>query len=91
MLGPCTNGLLVESKVQTLYDRNTRRRTIKVYGGIATLAFACEPSTKAKKCKNDVTDTPGIEPTTYLGGEQRTRRVHCTNRLKYGMAVYIQP
>ena len=28
------------------------------------LAFAREPSAKTKKCKNDVTDTPGIEPTT---------------------------
>ena len=38
--------------------------TIKVYSGIATLAFAREPSAKAKKCKHDVTDTPGIEHAT---------------------------
>ena len=50
---PCscryTNGLLEELTVQTLYERNTIRRTIKVYAGIATLALAREPSTKAKK------------------------------------------
>ena len=50
---PCsfryTNGLLAEFKIQTVYNRNTRRRTIKVYAGIATLAFAREPSAKAKK------------------------------------------
>ena len=28
---------------------NTRRRNIKVYAGISTLAFAREPSAKAKK------------------------------------------
>ena len=54
----------MESKIQTVYDRNTRRRTIKVYAGIATLAFARKPSAKAKKCKNDVTDTSGFEPAT---------------------------
>ena len=32
-----------------VYNRNTRRCTIKVYAGIATLAFAREPSAKAKK------------------------------------------
>ena len=44
-----TNGLLLELKIQTVYDRNTRRRTIKVYAGIATLTFAREPSAKANK------------------------------------------
>ena len=50
---PCsyryTNGLLEELKIQTLYERSTRRRTIEVYAGIDTLAFAREPSAKAKK------------------------------------------
>jgi len=50
---PCsyryTNGILTESKIQTVYERNTRRRTIKVYVGIATLAVAREPSAKARK------------------------------------------
>ena len=44
-----TNGLLAGSKIQTVYDRNTRRRTMKVYAGVATLAFAREPSAKARK------------------------------------------
>ena len=48
----------MELKIQTLYDRNMRRRTIKVYAGIATLTFAREPSAKTK---NDVTDTSSIE------------------------------
>ena len=48
-------------KVQTLYERNTRRRTIKVYAGIATLAFAREPSVKAKE---SITVSTGIEHTT---------------------------
>ena len=65
---PCsfryTNGLLAELKIQTVYHRNTRRRIIKVYAGIATLAFAREPSTKAKKCKNDVTARGGPEHAT---------------------------
>ena len=54
----------MESKIQTVYDHNARLRTIKVYVGIAMLAFVREPSAKAKKCKNDATDTPGIKPTT---------------------------
>ena len=49
---PCscryTNWLLVELEIQTLYARNTRRRTIKVYAGIATLEFARKASAKAK-------------------------------------------
>ena len=53
-----TIGLLEELDIQTLYNRNTRRRAIKVYAGIATLAFAREHSAKAK---NDVTDTSGTE------------------------------
>ena len=32
-----------------VYNRNTRRLTIKVYAGIATLVFAREPNAKAKK------------------------------------------
>ena len=43
-----TNELLAELKIQTVYDRNTRRRTIKLYAGIDTLVFAHEPSAKAK-------------------------------------------
>ena len=61
-----TNGLLAESKIQTVYKRNTSKKAyyIKVYGGIATLAFARELSAKArKKCKSDATDTPGTEHT----------------------------
>ena len=89
---PClfryTNGLLAELKIQTVYDRNTRRRIIKVYAGIATLDFARNPSAKAKKCKNDVADTLGFEPAT-LGA-----RAPCASPLDqsaYGMAVYIRP
>ena len=86
---PCsyryTNGLLAELKIQTVYDRNTRRRTIKVYAGIATLAFAREPSAKAKKCKNDVTDTPGIEHAPSHGRGVRVSVV------PIGLAVNVQP
>ena len=75
---PCsyryTNGVLAELKIQTLYKRNTRRRTIKVYAGIATLAFAHEPSAKAKKFENDVTDTPGLEHAT----SRCARRARCS-------------
>ena len=59
-----TNRLLEELKVQILYKRNTRRRTIKVYAGIATLAFARESSAKVEKVKNDVTAKPGLDLTT---------------------------
>ena len=83
---PCscryTIGLHAESKIQTVYDRNTRRCTIKVYAGIATLAFAREPSAKAKKCKNDVTDTPGIEPATL-----RVRGVHGVSAALIGLWI----
>ena len=48
-------------KIQTVYHRYIKRRIIKIYSEIAKLAIAREPSAKAKKCKNDVTDTPGIE------------------------------
>ena len=52
---PCsyryTNGLLAESKIQTVYNRNTRRRNIKVYAGIATLTFVRETSAEAKKAQ----------------------------------------
>ena len=42
---------------------------MKIYAGIATLTFAREPSAKAKKYKNDVTDTPGIaHPTLRVRG-----------------------
>ena len=54
-----TNRLLAELKIRTVYKRNTRRRTIKVYAGIAMLAFAREPSAKAKMCKNNIMDTWG--------------------------------
>ena len=37
---------------------------IKVYAGIVTLAFAREPSAKAKKCKNDATARGGSEHAT---------------------------
>ena len=47
-------------KIQTVYDCNTRRRTIKVYAGIATLDFARR---RAQKQKNGATDTPEIEHT----------------------------
>ena len=53
------------------FTRNTRRRTIKIYAGIDTLAFAREPSAKAKKNKNDVTDTLGIEHTTSRARDKR--------------------
>ena len=56
--------VLADLKIQTVFNRNMRRRIIKVYAGTATLAFAREPSARAKKCKNDVTDTPGIEHAT---------------------------
>ena len=82
-----TNGLLAESNIQTAYDRDTRRRTIKVYQGIDTLAFAREPSAKAKKCKNDVTDTPGIEPAT---SRARDVRVSAEPIKAYEMTVYIR-
>ena len=80
---PCsfrhTNGLLVELKVQTLYDRNTRRRTIKVYAGITKYARICARAERKskKKCKNDVTDTPGIE--------------HATSRARCVRAVFAEP
>ena len=46
------------TKIQTVYNCNTRRRTVKVYAGVAMLIFAREPSAKAK---NGVMDTSGIE------------------------------
>ena len=55
---PCpyhyTNELLAESKIQTVYNRNTRKRNIKVYAGIATLALAREPSAKAGKVQKTI-------------------------------------
>ena len=58
----------MELSIQTVYDRNTRRRTIKVYAGVyagfATLAFAREPSAKTKKCKDDETARGGPEHAT---------------------------
>ena len=44
-----TNKLHAESKIQMVHNRNTIRLSIKIYAGIATLAFAREPSTKAKQ------------------------------------------
>ena len=54
----------MESKIQTVYDHNARLRTIKVYVGIAMLAFAREPSAKAKKCNNNVMARGGSEHAT---------------------------
>ena len=54
----------MELKIQTVYRRNTRRRTIKIYAGIAMLGFAREPlARKQEKSKNNVTDTSGSEHT----------------------------
>ena len=57
-----TNGLLLESKIQTVYNRNTRRRTIKVYAGIVMLAFCISAQAKCER-KTSATSTPGIEHT----------------------------
>ena len=46
--------------MQTIYNRNARKLTIKIYAGIAVLAFAGESSAKAKK---NATVTTGIEHT----------------------------
>ena len=58
--------------------------TIKVYAGIATLAFLREPSAKAKivqkPCNGHVGDW-----TYYLEG---ARRVCCTNRLTEWLYIY---
>ena len=64
-----------------------RKSTIKVYARIDTLAFAREPSAKAKKVQNDVTDTPGIENAT-----SRARGVHDAPLAQsaYENAVYIR-
>ena len=70
MLVPLYQQAEVDTEIQTLYERNTKRRTIKFYAGIATLAFAREPSAKAKKFKHDVTDTPGLEHTTSKGADR---------------------
>ena len=59
---PCsyryTNTLLTESTIQTVYKRNTRRCTIKIYAGTTTRASLAR---KQEKCKNNITDTPGIK------------------------------
>ena len=51
------------------------------------LTFAHEPSAKEKKWKNNVTDTPEIEPAT-----SRARGVHVSAEPigAYEMSVYIQ-
>ena len=73
---PCphhyTNGLLVESKIQMVYNRNTRRLTIKIYAGIVTLAFAREPG--AKKFNGH-----GRDQTYFLACLRRVR-LRCTTR-----------
>ena len=56
-----TNGLLGELKIQTLYERNTRRRTIKSTRVSIRSHLRASQARKQKKCKNDVTDTSGIE------------------------------
>ena len=48
-----TIGLLAESKIQTVYDRNTRRRTTKDYAGIAA----------ERESRKSATDLTGIEHT----------------------------
>ena len=67
---PCscryTNGLLAELKIWTLYEPNTRRR--KYYKSLhgdryARICARAERESKNKR-KNNVTDTPRIEPTT---------------------------
>ena len=74
--------------MQTGYKRNTRRRTIKVYAVIVTLIFARKLSAKAKKCKNDITDTPGIKHPTLRA---RAVRVSVVPIVACEMAVNIQP
>ena len=69
-----TNVLLAESTIQTVYNRNTRRLTIKIYAGIVTLAFAREPNAKAKKCNGHDRDW------TYSLACARRARHRCINR-----------
>ena len=76
----------MESKIQTVYDRNMRRCTIKVYAVIATLAFAREPSAKAK---NSITDMSGIEHTTSHACAVRVSAV--SSELIENGRVYIRP
>ena len=88
---PCscryTNGLLAESKIQTVYNRNTRRRNIKVYAGIATLALAHRPSAKAKECKKSATVTTGIE---HAPSHARGVRVSGANQSLLELSVNIR-
>ena len=69
-----TNGLLAESKIQTVYNHNMRMLIIKIYAAIVTLAFAREPSAKAKKCN----DHGRVQ--TYSLACARRARLRCTNR-----------
>ena len=83
-----TNRLLAELKIQTVYKHNARRRTIKIYAGIATLGFVREPlARKQEKCKNDVSDTSGNEHTPSHEHDVRISAVPITT---CEMAVNIQ-
>ena len=82
-----TNGLLAESKIQSVYDRNTRRRSIKVCAGTATLAFSREPSVKAKQLQKRCNGHSG-DWTYYFEGARCARRIRCTNRLLRWLHIY---
>ena len=85
-----TNGLLARLKIQTVYNRNTRRRNIKVYAGIATLASAHEPSAKANKCKKIATVTTEIgHATSHARGVCVSRANRSLLELSVNIGTYL--
>ena len=85
---PClyryTNQLLVELKIQTLYERNTRRCTIKSTRGLIRSHLRASQARKQKSA----TDTSGIEHTL---SHARDVRVSAVPIAACKMAIYIRP
>ena len=91
---PCSyrysNGLLAEPKIQTICEQNTRRRTIKTYAGIATLAFARKPSAKARKVEKQCSGHFG-DWTCFLACVRRVPYIYGINNNALKGANYDLP